>query len=287
MASTSSTTAQVQNRQISLDKPSTDGDVRLFFTEAKPPQGTPVKAAMLLIHGFPETSHQFRHVISPLSTTEFYTKRVLATDLHDLVTKHLGIKEPIHVVGHDIGGMIAHAYVAQYPDVVASTIWGECPLPGSSSYEANKHSTGLWHFDFQGHRPELAAALVAGKERLYLKDFYDRLTQNQAAWTPDVVDFYVMQYSQPDALRCAFLSYRAFEKDAADNREWREKDGKVKVKNLVLIGESCFMGEEDAEKRGRELYDDVKVASVAGAGHYIAEENPEDFVKQVLTFVEG
>ena len=67
----------------------------------------------------------------------------------------------------------------------------------------------------------------------------------------------------------------------------RDKNFKFKVKNLVLIGDNSFMGMEDAESMGGEFYEGVKVATVAAAGHWIAEENPEDFVKQVLTFVEG
>ena len=301
------TTLRTQNCQVTLNGSSTDGKIRLFYVETLPPKGSSSKGTILLIHGFPESSHQFRHVIGPLanagyrviapdyrghgfssrpiSTTADFTKRQLAADLHTLLVTHLGIKEPVHVVGHDIGGMIAHAYAAQFPSNVASVIWGECPLPGSSIYEASKHSTLMWHFDFQSHRPELAAALVAGKERLYLKDFYDRLGQNVAAFPPEVVDFYVMQYSQPDALRCGFLTYRAFEQDAADNRGWREKNGKITVRSMILNGEGAFTSKADAEKMAGEFYEGFQVGTVPGAGHWIAEENSEGFVEQVLGFI--
>ena len=38
----------------------------------------------------------------------------MAQDIHALV-HHLGRREPIVIVGHDIGLMVAFAYVAQYP----------------------------------------------------------------------------------------------------------------------------------------------------------------------------
>ena len=41
-----------------------------------------------------------------------FTKRELAKDLHQLLVKELDIKGKIHVVGHDIGGMIAYAFVS-------------------------------------------------------------------------------------------------------------------------------------------------------------------------------
>ncbi|KIW20917.1 hypothetical protein PV08_01496 [Exophiala spinifera] len=119
----------------------------------------------------------------------------------------------------------------------------------------------------------MAVALVQGKERIYLKHFYDRIAQNQAAFTPDVVDFYVMQFSQPDALRCAFLTYRAFEIGAEHNRRGREESRKVKIKNMVLSGKDSFLAPH-AASMAKEFYEDVKVGLVSDSGHYLAEENP-------------
>jgi pimeloyl-ACP methyl ester carboxylesterase len=92
------------------------------------------KGIILLIHGFPQTSYQFRYVITPLSEAGYriiapdyrgaghsshprdgYEKSIMAADLHTLLVEHLKIKEPVHVVGHDIGGMVAHAYAAWFP----------------------------------------------------------------------------------------------------------------------------------------------------------------------------
>ena len=81
----------------------------------------------------------------------------------------------IHLVGQDIGGMIAHAYVAQFPDDVATINWGECPLPDTVFYDEAKHAPPLWHFDFKS-QTDIAVALVTGMEKLYLKHFYDRLS---------------------------------------------------------------------------------------------------------------
>lgn len=288
-----------------------DPEVRIHYVESHPPKGERKKGTILLIHGFPETSYQFRHVMTPLAEAGYhviapdktghgfsskpignthqqdpFTKSSLAKDLHDLVTKHIGVKDKIHLVGHDIGAMVAHAYVCQFPEDVATINWGECPLLGSTLYDSEKHSRQLWHFDFQSHNPDIAVALVQGKERIYLKHFYDRLTQNQAAFTPDVVDFYVMQFSQPDALRCAFLTYRAFETDAEHNRRFREKNGKVKVKNMVMSGEQSFLAPK-AKSMAQEFYEDVKTGIVSDSGHYLAEENPEGFVSEVLKFIES
>lgn len=300
----------VFNRAVHLQLE--DPEIRIHYVEAQPPLGQQKKGTILLIHGFPETSYQFRHVMAPLAQAGYqviapdktghgfsskpignihqqdpFTKKSLAADLHELVTQHIGVKDKIHLVGHDIGGMVAHAYVCQFPEDVATVNWGECPLPGSTVYERDKHSRTLWHFDFQSHHPDLAVALVQGKEKIYLKHFYDRLTQNQDAFPPDVVDFYVTQFSAPDALRCACLTYRAFEADADQNRQWRKESGKVKgIRCMVLSGGSSLFVNE-GEDMAREFYEDVTVGVVQDAGHYLAEENPEGFASEVLRFIEA
>lgn len=288
-----------------------DPEIRIHYVETWPRDKKVKKGTILLIHGFPETSYQFRHVMGPLAEAGYhviapdktghgfsskpigdthqqdpFTKKSLAKDLHQLLTEHIGIKDPIHVVGHDIGGMVAHAFACQFPASVASVTWGECPLPGSTFYEERKHSSQWWHFDFQSHMPDIAVALVQGKERMYLKHFYDRQTQNQAAFTPDVVDFYAQQFSAPDALRCAFLTYRAFETDAEHNRRWRAQLGKLNLKNMVLSGGQSLHA-SSAEAMAKEFYENVHVGIIPDSGHFLAEEDPECFISELLKFIES
>ena len=289
-----------RHRQIWVQQ--ADPEIRIHYIECLPISGNP-KGTILLIHGFPESSYQFRHVIIPLAEAGYrviapdyrgagysscppdgYTKDVLAQDLYKVVTEHLGIKEPIHVVGHDIGGMIAHAYVAQFPSHVASVIWGECPLPGTKFYEDNKHTPPLWHFDFQA-QTDIAVALVSGKEKIYLKHFYDRLAQDPQAFSNEDVEFYAMQYSRPDSLRSGFFVYKMFDTDGVHNQKWLKTNGKVEVRTMILSGEHCFMT-AGALEMASEMYSNVEQGIVEGAGHWLAEENPQGFVKKVLGFVE-
>ena len=127
--------------------------VVIHYITCPPPDPKSKKGTILLIHGFPRTSYQYRRVVTPLSDAGYhvivpdyrgaaesskpwdgYTKDVMARDLYKVVTEHEGINDKIHVVAYDIGGMIAHAYAVQFADQVASVCWGECPLPGSTFY---------------------------------------------------------------------------------------------------------------------------------------------------------
>lgn len=276
-----------------------------FYDEAPPPDG-PQHGVILLIHGFPETSYEFRHVINLFLAARYrvivpdyrgagasskpggsYTKTVMADDMHDLL-HYLGLEEvPVHIIGHDIGGMIAYNLVSRYWNHAASLIWGECPLPGTSVYDLAVKEKAVEHFHFFFHAvPDLPEALVTGKEDVYLNHFYNKLAHNASAFTQADVDHYVKMYSQPGALGRAFDVYRAFEKDAEENREWVAKDGKSKVRAMCLNGEHSWYAQH-----AREMMEEVQeegtfvVGEVKGSGHWVAEENPEEFVRVVLDFI--
>jgi pimeloyl-ACP methyl ester carboxylesterase len=289
-------------QRIATITTSSNEQICLNYRECSAPSSTEAKGVILLIHGFPQTSYQFRHVITPLSDAGYrviapdyrgagqsskpltgYQKTQMAEDLHILVQSHLGIKEKIHVVGHDIGGMIAYAYASRYPEHVASVIWGECPLPGTSCYEKVKGTPDVFHFVFH-QVPDLPEFLIAGKEREYLKHFFDKIAYNSGAITAADLEHYALSYSQPGAIRAGLEVYRAFEKDAEENREWVKEHGKVKVSSLLMMGEK-FMLAQSAESMANEFHEDAKILTVVESGHYIAEENPESFVEEVLGFV--
>ena len=275
----------------------------IHYVTCPPPERTESKGTILLVHGFPQTWYQFRHVITPLADGgytvvvpdyrgagasgkpwEGYTKDVMARDLHTLVTSEFGIKDKIHLVGHDIGGMIVHAYAFRYPEGVASVCWGECPLLGSEFYHQRKHSMGGWHYNFH-NVPDLPELLVQGRERVYLKHFYDRLSQNPEAISNDDLGVFAEAYAQPGALRCGFNCYRAFEEDAVINAKWLEERGKIQLPCLSLWGGRSYQDEAGALSMLSDYYANVSYQGVKGSGHWIAEEKPKEFVKAILGWV--
>ncbi|TKA79554.1 hypothetical protein B0A55_02740 [Friedmanniomyces simplex] len=276
----------------------------LHYISCPPPDPSASEGTILLIHGFPQTSYQFRRVITPLSDAGYhvlapdyrgagesskprdgYTKDILARDLHRLITDHEGIKDPVHLVGHDIGGMIAHAYAVLYPSHTASVIWGECPLPGTQVYHEAKYTMAMWHFTFHSV-PDLPELLVAGREKIYLKHFFDRLAQNPSAISTHDLEVYATAFAQPGAMRAGMDLYRAFEADGEMNVRWLEEKGKCGVRCLNLWGGKSFADEEMAMKMAEGFYESVRFGTVEGAGHWIAEERPREFVEMVLAWVQ-
>ena len=210
----------------------------------------------------------------------------MAADILRLLD-YLAIYEPVHLVGHDIGGMIAYAFAARYPQRTRSVIWGECPLPGTSVYDEDRSTHGIqqFHFWFQSV-VDLPEALVAGREMTYLNHFFAKLSYNASAIAEPDLDYYAKMYGRPGALRCAFNLYRSFAKDAEENLEWVAAHGKCKVRALGLSGAKS-RHKETAERMLAEVHESgtFTVAEVAESGHYIAEENPSQFCDIILRFI--
>ncbi|CAN9312720.1 unnamed protein product [Alternaria sp. RS040] len=206
----------------------------------------------------------------------------MAEDLHTLL-QDIGIQDKVNVVGHDIGGMIAYAYASRYGDDVSAVIWGECPLPGTSSYEEVKGKPFMFHLLFHQIR-DLPEALIAGKEREYITFFYNMEIYNTAGITKEDVDFYTLAFRQPGAIRAGIEVYRCFEADAKDNRGQLASE-KIKVPSMVMMGAQSEMVHL-ADPMAAETCESPTVSLVRESGHWIAEENPDGFVESVIRFLE-
>jgi pimeloyl-ACP methyl ester carboxylesterase len=157
--------------------------------------------AVLLIHGFAETSLMWRPLISTLAG-KF---RVIAPDLpafgdSDILTdgvgmtkaarsmhmlvKSLGINKA-RVVGHDIRLMVAYAYASQFPEETEKLVLMEAGLPGVAGFEI-VYNGPAWHFRFNGPTPE---ALVKGRERIYLDHFWNDFAADKDRSIPETDRF--------------------------------------------------------------------------------------------------
>ncbi|KAI0453132.1 hypothetical protein F5B21DRAFT_505690 [Xylaria acuta] len=128
-----------------------------------------------------------------------------------------------------------------------------------------------FHFIFHCE-PDLAVALVTGRECVYLSHFSQKIAYNAAAITGEDLGHYVRAYEQSGAPRCAFETYRAFEEDAQELWDLVSANGKLSVPALSLSGERS-RHRDTAESTFAEVHQagTYEVAFVPDAAHYIAE----------------
>jgi pimeloyl-ACP methyl ester carboxylesterase len=257
---------------------------------------------VVLVHGFPQTWLEWRHVIPALAAAGFrvvapdyrgagdswrpaggYDKRTMAGDIRTLVRERLGIEEPVAVVGHDIGLMVAYAYAQRYRDEVSHLVVVDAPLPGTEVFDRLRSDPRVWHFAFHGAR-DVAEMLVAGRERQYLQVFFNARIFDPSAITREDFDAYVDAYAAPGAMRAGFEVYRAFDQDAADNRAALERNGMLTAPVLAVGGAISTSGAL-VEEMMREVADDVTGARIPRTAHWVPEENSAAFNEALLGFL--
>jgi pimeloyl-ACP methyl ester carboxylesterase len=266
-------------------------DVRMHYVIAG--TGEPV----VLLHGWPQTWYQWRKIIPALAErytviapdmrglgdsakpVTGYDKRTVADDIHKLVRK-LG-HERIFLVGHDWGGPVAYAYASAHPNEVRRLVILDVPVPGAGLEQIPQASPkgGLWHISFHGVR-DLPEALVAGRERLYLSWFYRLAGYNPEAISETDIDEYVRCYSAPGGMRAGFEYYRAFWTDVEHNTE--NAKTKLTMPVLALGGKHSF-GQQTVRSM-QKLAENVRGGEVDNCGHWVAEEQPEYLIEQLLAF---
>src|SRR5690349_21549622 len=174
--------------------------------------------AVILLHGYAQTSHTWRPLIAELAKTHMvvapdlrgfggsakpdngYDKRTCAQDVHVLAAS-LGLKR-VRVVGHDIGQMVAYAYAAQYPAEVERIALIDAFLPGVGDWTNVWLLRDLWHFHFYGKTP---LALVDGRERIYFEHFWNDFAADPAhSVSESDRQLYAAAYAQPGAMRAGF-----------------------------------------------------------------------------------
>ena len=251
-------------------------------------QGEPI----VLLHGFPETWFEWRHVMPTLAKNYTvivpdlrglgdsskpitgYDGRTTAEDIYQLVSQ-LGFNK-IFLVGHDFGAEVAYPYAVAHPSDVKRLVILDVPILGIG---VGKNISSAWWIQFH-MVPDIPEMLVQGHEREYLAYFYRHFTCNPAAITQDDIDEYVSHYSAPGGMRAGFEYYRAFPENIKQNIEL----SKIKLPMPVLaLGGECSFGTAALDSM-RLLATDVRGGIVPDSGHWIPEEQPQFVVDQLFKF---
>lgn len=255
---------------------------------------------VVLLHGWPQTSYEWRRVMPRLAQRhrviapdlrglgdtsrplEGYDARTVAADVAELLTHHLGIGR-FHLVGHDWGGPVAFALAAQHPQTVRTLTIVDVTVPGIGPDISQ--GGRRWHHAFH-MTPDLPEALVQGREREYLGWFYREFCWQPGAIGPEDVDEYVRTYAQPGAMRAGFAYYRNLPRNVDDNRALLDAGFRLPMPVLAVGG-----GRSEARGRGqepelslREIASNVQGMVVAECGHFVPEEQPEVLAQRLLAF---
>jgi pimeloyl-ACP methyl ester carboxylesterase len=254
---------------------------------------------LLLVHGWPQLWYQFR-MIMPALARDFsvvavdqrgiglsdkpqdgYDTAALASDLVALMDA-LGHPR-FALYGTDVGMPIAYALAADHPERVDRLVVSEAPLPGISPspplFLPPPLNAMLWHLAFN-QLPKINEQLVAGREDIFFGAEFDA-SAGTMKLPSDVVRYYIDTLKDPDHLRGSFGFYRAIPTTSAQNE-------KRKTRRLTLPVLAIGGAESSGEGPGNTMKltaDDVQTVVLAGSGHWVAEQAPEELLASMTAFL--
>jgi pimeloyl-ACP methyl ester carboxylesterase len=251
--------------------------------------------AILLLHGYAETSRMWRPLI-PLLAAAF---TVIAPDLpgigdsdipadgvdimgsamriHNLITG-LGI-EKAAVVGHDIGLMVAYAYAATFSAETEKLVLMDAFLPGVDGWEAIYNNPAIWHFRFHGPTPE---ALVTGRERVYFEHYWNDFAADQTRSIPEAErQAYTAAYARPGRMRAGWAYFIAFPQTAKDFAQLAQT--KLTIPVLTIGGDKA--NGEALAKQVRLVATNATSVVLSNTGHWLMEENPQETMAALTRFL--
>lgn len=259
---------------------------------------------VLLLGGWPQTWWQWHKVMPALARryrviavdlrgmgasakpVDGYDKKTMARDIRELV-RHLGY-DTAHIIGHDIGAMVAYSYAANHPEATAKISlldvphpeagWNDFPLlPGPGQQIDRGPGIYLWWFAFNQVKA-LPEQLLEGRMRPLIDWLIARLAADPAAIDEDSRQIYARAYSTAEAIRAGNAWYQAFRTDITDAQTYRPV-------SAPLLG----LGGRDNYGYLCELLPakgtDVTVRKITGSGHYLPEEQPQAVVKALTEFL--
>jgi haloacetate dehalogenase len=259
---------------------------------------------VLLVHGYPQ-SHVMWHRIAPSLAARFtvvcpdvrgygdsdkppsgpshsaYSKRELARDQLQLM-RQLGFNR-FAVVGHDRGARVARRLALDHPDAVAKLALLDI-VPTQHIYEDldQAHATTVWRYFFLVQPFDLPERLIASDPSYYLRWTWDEWAEDPNALDPEARSEYERCFDAA-TIHATCEDYRAGATiDLVHDRE--DADRLISCPLLLLWSASGIGSSYDVMGCWAGAAADVHGHAVE-CGHFLAEEQPERIVSELLAFL--
>jgi haloacetate dehalogenase len=261
---------------------------------------------ILLLHGYPQT-HAMWHRVAPALAQHYsvvcadlrgygdsgkpasddthaaYSKRAMAQDMVE-VMRRFG-HERFRLVGHDRGGRVAHRLCRDHPDAVSQVaLLDISPTAAMYAQTDRAFATAYYHWFFLIQPFDLPERLIGADPVYYLRRKLGGWGTGLQHFDPRALAEYERCFGDPATIHASCEDYRAA---ASIDLEHDADARKVTCPMLELWGERgvvnrLFRPLDDwravaADVRGRAL----------PSGHYLAEEVPDETLRELIRFFDA
>jgi haloacetate dehalogenase len=209
-----------------------------------------------------------------------YSKRVMAQDMVELM-RDLGHPR-FYLAGHDRGGRVAHRLCLDSPDAVIRLAVLDIS-PTRTMYERTDRAfaTAYYHWFFLIQPFDLPERLIGGDPVYYLRRKLGGWGTGLAHFDARALAEYERCFSNPDTIHASCEDYRAA---ASIDLDHDASPQRIACPMLALWGDRGVVNRLfDPLDDWRAVADDVRGRALP-AGHYLAEEVPDEVVRELKAF---
>lgn len=251
---------------------------------------------LVMVHGWPQHWYVWRHLIPRLAESyrvicpdlrglgwtdappDGYEKETLASDLLNLLDA-MGL-DRVRLVGHDWGGFAGFLLCLRAPERVERYVAMNTGHPWLRA--SGRDLLQLYKLWYQA----LLASPVLGRRatRKLVETIY-KVGLDKERVSPEEWQQFVDQFSEPARANATVQIYRTFltrEMPAIARGRYTER---LRVPTLYLHGENDPVIKVENFDVVKEHADDFRVELVPGAGHFVADEAPDEVLTRLLGFV--
>jgi pimeloyl-ACP methyl ester carboxylesterase len=268
--------------------------LRMHVAEAG--RGEPV----VLLHGFPQHWWEWRKVLPGLAGNYRvicpdlrgagwtdappggYTRAQLLADLVGLLDA-LGL-DRVRLVGHDWGALVGFALCFDHPDRVGRYLsLGPHPFVRFDP-RLLREMWRLW-FQLAIVTPGLGPRLLRSGDQRFTRRLLLTDTADRNAWTTEDLDCFVSRLRDPARARAAAALYRGFIlPEASRITRGAYRGRRLSTPTRLLVGAEDPVVRPELLGGYEEHADDLTIAVIPGAAHFVADERPDAVVEHALDF---
>ena len=260
--------------------------------------GTPV----VLLHGFPQHWWEWRDLIGPLAGDYrvvcpdlrgsgwtdaprhgYRIQRFVDDALAVLDTLHL---DRAHIVAHDVGAVVAFHLALRHPERVHSLVAMAIPHPYARFTRAMLRGIPYGAYQVPILLPGLGTSLLSRGRQPLARYIFEQFA-TPGTWSEDVLEPFLAPLRDSARASTVRQLYRhLIQPEVLHFFGGTYQDVPLLPPTLLLTGEDDALVRADilAEQHGPAEH--LEVREIAGAKHYLVDEQPEQVLERIQTFLD-
>jgi haloacetate dehalogenase len=263
---------------------------------------------LLMLHGNPQT-HAMWHKVAPELVNQYtvicpdipgygksfkpvisnnhstYSKINMALDIINFM-ELLGF-DKFQIVAHDRGARIAHRIALDFPEKVIKMILLDI-IPTIEHFERTnmEFAMGYYHWFWLAQRSPIPESVINKAPEEWFFAHTSREEKDKNFFDPIALNDYLDCVKNPETIKAICEDYRAAATiDLIDDKKSRDNNIKIKAPTLVLWGNK---GKLEQWYQPLSIWQNYCSSDLRGnainSGHYLAEENPDEIIKNIKLF---